>query len=88
MTTKKRGRPVGSKNSPKWPNFIPRPESLQEKLKEWDRSDFLNINVEKTNLQKVIDDKSFEVDRLNHQIIGYKAVISYLEHQLGLSKSQ
>lgn len=39
-------------------------------------------------LQDIIDTKDVEILELKHQIIGYKAVISYLEHQLGLSKSQ
>ena len=41
-----------------------------------------------TSLQDTIDGKDLEIMELKHQIIGYKAVISYLEHQLGLGKSQ
>lgn len=40
------------------------------------------------SLQDIIDGKDVEILELKHQVIGYKAVISYLEHQLGLSKSQ
>lgn len=40
------------------------------------------------SLQDIIDGKDVEILELKHQIVGYKAVISYLEHQLGLSKSQ
>lgn len=40
------------------------------------------------SLQDIIDSKDVEILELKHQVIGYKAVISYLEHQLGLSKSQ
>jgi hypothetical protein len=41
-----------------------------------------------SSLQDTIDGKDLEILELKHQIIGYKAVISYLEHQLGLGKSQ
>ena len=41
-----------------------------------------------TSLQDTIDIKDLEIMELKHQIVGYKAVISYLEHQLGLGKSQ
>jgi hypothetical protein len=40
------------------------------------------------SLQDTIDGKDLEILELKHQIVGYKAVISYLEHQLGLGKSQ
>ena len=40
------------------------------------------------SLYETIDIKDIQIAELNHQIIGYKAVISYLEHQLGLGKSQ
>lgn len=40
------------------------------------------------SLEDAIDGKDVEIMELKHQIIGYKAVISYLEHQLGLNKSQ
>ena len=39
-------------------------------------------------LEDIIDGKDVEIMELKHQITGYKAVISYLEHQLGLGKSQ
>ena len=39
-------------------------------------------------LEDIIDGKDIEIMELKHQIVGYKAVISYLEHQLGLGKSQ
>tara|TARA_R110002126_G_scaffold133309_3_gene277380 strand:- start:21661 stop:21876 length:216 start_codon:yes stop_codon:yes gene_type:complete len=40
------------------------------------------------SLYEASDSKDVQIAELNHQIIGYKAVISYLEHQLGLGKSQ
>ena len=39
-------------------------------------------------MQDTIDQRDIEIIELKHQITGYKAVISYLEHQLGLGKSQ
>lgn len=41
-----------------------------------------------SKLQDIIDDKDVQILNLKHEIVGYKAVISYLEHQLGLGKSQ
>jgi len=40
------------------------------------------------SLYETIDVKDVQIAELNHQIVGYKAVISYLEHQLGFGKSQ
>lgn len=40
------------------------------------------------SMMDTIDGKDLEIMELKHQITGYKAVISYLEHQLGLGKSQ
>lgn len=40
------------------------------------------------SLYETIDVKDVQIAELKHQIVGYKAVISYLEHQLGLGKSQ
>ena len=40
------------------------------------------------SLYEASDGKDVQIAELNHQIVGYKAVISYLEHQLGLGKSQ
>lgn len=50
-----------------------------------------NPSIDRTtieSLQDIIDGKDLEIMELKHQITGYKAVISYLEHQLGLNKSQ
>ena len=40
------------------------------------------------SLEETINSKDLEIMELKHQIVGYKAVLSYLEHQLGLGKSQ
>lgn len=34
------------------------------------------------NLQTEIESKNFKISSLEHQAIGYKAVIDYLEHKL------
>lgn len=41
---------------------------------------------ENQGLSKRIDNLSFQVANLEHQAIGYRAVISYLENQLGNNK--
>ena len=41
---------------------------------------------ENQGLTKRIDDLSYQVANLEHQAIGYRAVISYLENQLGNNK--
>ena len=41
-----------------------------------------------SSLEDTIDGKDVEILELKHQISGYKAVISYLEFQLGLKNSQ
>ena len=46
------------------------------------------ISQETLRLNNVIDHLQADIANLNHQIIGYKAVISYLENQLGLKASQ
>lgn len=44
-----------------------------------------------TDNLKLMDDNKFflnEIEKLQHQIIGFRAVISYLENQVGLRNSQ
>ena len=40
------------------------------------------------SLEDALDDKDVEILKLKHDIVGYKAVISYLENQLGLGRTQ
>lgn len=56
---------------------------------------FDEINQEAENYSKIvqpycdtIDVRDLQIRELQHQAVGYKAVISYLEHQLGLESSQ
>ena len=54
-----------------------------------ERSKDLNKNeLSIESLYEASDSKDVQIAELSHQIVGYKAVISYLEHQLGLGKSQ
>ena len=43
---------------------------------------------EEERLQEIIDCKELENVNMRHQIIGFRAVISYLENQLGIKDSQ
>ena len=43
---------------------------------------------ERERLQEIIDRKELENVNMRHQIIGFRAVISYLENQLGIKDSQ
>ena len=43
---------------------------------------------EQQRLQEIIDRKELENVNMRHQIIGFRAVISYLENQLGIKGSQ
>jgi hypothetical protein len=43
---------------------------------------------EEERLQEIIDRKELENVNMRHQIIGFRAVISYLENQLGIKDSQ
>ena len=60
--------------------------SRAQRIAESVRENMIRPSVEP--LQDIIDGKDIEIMELKHQIVGYKAVISYLEHQLGLGKSQ
>ena len=43
---------------------------------------------EEERLQEIIDRKELENVNMRQQIIGFRAVISYLENQLGIKDSQ
>jgi hypothetical protein len=43
---------------------------------------------EQERLQAIIDRQQIENVNMRHQIIGFRAVISYLENQLGIKDSQ
>ena len=83
---KKRGRPLGSKNKRK------RKPAMKKSVGE--NTTFKQLNAEakkereaellKEHAQILLDRSALKVKvtSLEHQAIGYRAVISYLEHQL------
>lgn len=78
--TARRGRPAGSKNRLKgvdtskvdW-------RALSKKLEEALTAQFF----EEANLRNEIKDLEFKIINLEHQAIGYQAVVSYLESKVG-----
>ena len=66
------GRPLGVKNKPK---AIPHSEFKRIVDKAQESPDLLELQSE-------------ELAKLRHQIVGFRAVISYLENRLGLDSSQ
>jgi hypothetical protein len=77
---KKRGRPVGSKNKRK----VAKKASAADKVfKQYDPA----ATLEKIRIiDAMVADQERKIINLEHQIVGYKAVISYLEHKLGTMK--
>ena len=75
MIKRKVGRPKGSKNKTSKTTVLTR-EAKQKVV-----SNILDLHGDVARLNT-------KVANLEHQIIGYKALISYLEFQLGLKGSQ
>lgn len=77
--SKKRGRPLGVKNKPaaKASSFKQVEEDVVRKLID-------------ANLMLIQHNKDLlkQFDSFEHQIIGFRAVVSYLENRLGLESSQ
>jgi hypothetical protein len=73
---KKRGRPLGSKNKRKVARKV---AGKSKSFKQPDDSKLL----EKILKTEFLLDQEAVILNLEHQVIGYKAVISYLEHKLG-----
>ena len=71
----RRGRPPGVKNKTKRQVKTP-----LDKLK----SEYLSYQRDSNT---VVNALNMRVKELEHEIIGYQAVISYLENQLGLKRS-
>ena len=71
----RRGRPPGVKNKTKRQVKTP-----LDKLK----SEYLSYQRDSNT---VVNALNLRVKELEHEIIGYQAVISYLENQLGLKRS-
>lgn len=81
---KKRGRPLGSKNKRKVAKKV---GSKSKVFKQVDKQ-FRSIPKvppipARVLVDKMYEDQEIKILNLEHQIIGYKAVISYLEHMLG-----
>ncbi len=81
MQKRKPGRPKGVKN---------KTASVKANFKEAIRNAAHEIKVANSimSLNNTINNLESDLANLRHQIIGYKAVISYLENQLGLKASQ
>jgi predicted transcriptional regulator len=78
----KRGRPVGSKNKAK-------PAAKVKTFKQPD-SDAAVHSLMDANLKLIGDNNQLlkAIENLQHQIIGFRAVVSYLEVQAGLKATQ
>jgi hypothetical protein len=83
--SKKRGRPVGSKNKPaaKVKTFKQSDSAAVQRLKMVGEIVQKNLELIKDNTELVN-----HINKLEHQIIGFRAVISYLENQAGLRNTQ
>jgi len=95
---KKLGRPVGSKN--KVVRKVAGKEFVFKNKKEVAATkSFKRITIDQQkayesllddNIQLMMDNKELvnRINNLEHQAIGYRAVVSYLESQVGLRSSQ
>lgn len=79
-TARKRGRPVGSKNKP----------AAKVKTFKQSDSDAAIHRLMDANLSLIKDNNQLlkVIENLEHQIIGFRAVVSYLEAQAGLRVTQ
>jgi hypothetical protein len=76
---KKRGRPPGTKNKRPYKRTVKRKVVAKKAVVSQDAIQ-AQVDLRTQHLETIIAD-------LRHQIIGFQAVISYLENQLGLKKS-
>jgi DNA anti-recombination protein RmuC len=76
---KKRGRPVGSKNKPSKSKVKVNWERLAKQLQTALSDEF----KESQGLSERINNLQYQVANLEHQAIGYRAILSYLENKLG-----
>jgi len=83
---KKRGRPLGSKDK-RARKVAKKVGSKSKAFKQVDESLRSMPNIPpipvKILKDEIVKDQEIKILNLEHQIIGYKAVISYLEHMLG-----
>lgn len=87
---KKLGRPIGSKNKRKKTTAVavkptPFKRSDDEKQKLIERLVDENGYIKMKTLNQELN---VRIEKLEHQAIGYRAVVSYLENQLGLQVSK
>jgi hypothetical protein len=76
---KKRGRPVGSKNK-RYTRPSKKSAAKDALFKQFDPA----ATLEKIRaIDAMVADQERKIINFEHQIVGYKAVISYLEHKLG-----
>jgi len=87
---KKRGRPLGSTNkrtrtvAGKEYTFKDKKfKQVDEKFRTMPNIPFISARV---LVEKMYEDQEIKILNLEHQAIGYRAVINYLEHQLKANK--
>lgn len=92
MIKRKVGRPKGSKNKMTKVEFKKAIDPSIQKRREAKAvlklAEIGSVVAKETRLNHTIDQLNAEIANLKHQVIGYKALISYLEFQLGLKGSQ
>lgn len=84
-SVKKRGRPLGSKNKKK---IVVKPQA-KAKIVDWEKlckhlqTALRDEFADNEKLVTKVKELEFKVANLEHQAIGYRAVVSYLENKLG-----
>jgi predicted transcriptional regulator len=86
---KKRGRPLGSKNK-RVRKVAGKEYTFKDKTFKQSSTDAAVHNLMDANLKLIGDNNQLlkAIENLQHQIIGFRAVISYLESQAGLKATQ
>jgi hypothetical protein len=79
--SKKRGRPLGSKNNKTAVKTKPFKRSVEQRVLH-------NIVDENLQLIELSKNLNKQLENLKHQIVGFRAVVSYLENRLGMASSQ
>jgi hypothetical protein len=77
---KRRGRPVGSKNK-----VAAKPKPFKRSVEQRVLHNIVDENLQLIELSKNLNK---QLENLKHQIVGFRAVISYLENRLGMASSQ
>ena len=89
-TAKRRGRPPKTVTINATPKKRGRPSKKQDKPTAQSSLKFMLRIAENdvARLNNALDHARTEIANLKHKEIGYKALVSYFEHQLGLKGSQ